>query len=80
MTIRGVEKSQFKSKKIMISKKYIPSWLDRIFHRLFFRGRCINMTFHDATFGYNDIIFNGNGYYRGLGRNWYIETKIDKRL
>lgn len=61
-------------------RKLCPPWLDRVFHLLFFNKRCIKITFYGWAYSYNDIITDGNGHYRGLGKDWYVQTKIDKRL
>jgi len=61
-------------------RSIIPPFLDRCFNLFFYRGKCYKLIFYGDTIGHNDIIDTGNGYYRGLGRDWYKEFKIDKRL
>lgn len=61
-------------------KLKIKSWFDRRYNRLFHKSECIKMKFVASHFDYNYVIYNGNGHYRCLGKDWYREFKIDERL
>lgn len=57
--------------------KNIISFFDRNFNLIFRKNRCVQFSFIDNCFEYQDIIFAGNSHFRCLGNNWYIR-KIER--
>lgn len=49
----------------------MKQFIDRSYNRIFNKSKCYKIEFSHGFFRYNDIVWNGTGYSRCLGKSWF---------